>query len=155
MPIPTRLFDVSRFKSPASIFKAVVLLFARSTVEALTNESVAPFNVIVSFDASPSVVLPVTFAVPLTERVEEGAVVPTPTLVFEVSIPNIPPTVNAVAELFRFKLARPEVEVKFNAPVVKVNPFEAVRVEEKRPVPETSKVAPGAVVPIPIVEFDS
>lgn len=43
----------------------------------------------------------------------------------------------------------PEIAVKFKAPVVRVSPFEAVRVEENRPVPVTSRVVPGAVFPIP------
>jgi hypothetical protein len=43
----------------------------------------------------------------------------------------------------------PEVAVKFNAPVVKAKPFEAVKVEENLPVPVTSSAAAGAVVPMP------
>ena len=43
----------------------------------------------------------------------------------------------------------PEVAVRFKAPVVKVKPLEAVRVEENLPVPVMSKVVPGAVVPMP------
>jgi len=47
------------------------------------------------------------------------------------------------------KARAPEVAVRFKAPVVKVKPLEAVRMEEKRPVPITSKVVPGIVVPMP------
>ena len=43
----------------------------------------------------------------------------------------------------------PLEEVRFNAPVVCVKPFEAVRVEENFPVPVTSRVVLGALLPIP------
>lgn len=35
-----------------------------------------------------------------------------------------------------------------------MKPFEAVRVEENRPVPVTSRVVPGAVLPIPMLPAD-
>ncbi len=50
------------------------------------------------------------------------------------------------------KPTAPEVEVKFRAPVVKVKPFEAVKVEEKDPVEENVAAPVTASVP-PIVEL--
>ena len=47
------------------------------------------------------------------------------------------------------KAILPEVPVRDKAPVVNVNPSEAVKVEENLPVPVTSRVVPGLVVPIP------
>ena len=46
----------------------------------------------------------------------------------------------------------PEVPVRFKAPVVKVKPLEAVKVDENLPVPVTSSVVPGFVVPMPTFE---
>jgi hypothetical protein len=97
--------------------------------------------------------------------VPPGAVVPIPIRVLEVSRFSSPDSIlRAVVE----ELARSMVEalVMVMASALKValsstpEPMvvlplmvkspEAVRVEEKRPVPTTSRVVPGAVVPIPI-----
>ena len=43
----------------------------------------------------------------------------------------------------------PLVAVRFSAPVVCVKPLEAVSVEENLPVPVTSRVVPGLVLPMP------
>lgn len=47
------------------------------------------------------------------------------------------------------KLLVPDVDVIFKAPVVNVNPFAAVKVEEKAPVPVTSSVLVGVKLLIP------
>lgn len=53
---------------------------------------------------------------------------------------NVPDVTETVADDKPVELIEPEVEVKLNAPVVMVKPFEAVRVEENLPVPVTSRV---------------
>ena len=155
VPIPTLVLLLSKLSKPFSMFNALVLLLTKSRLVALINDRVAPFMDILSPDASPRVTEPVVLKSPETVSVLVGAVVPTPTLEFEVSIPNSPPTVNAVEEDVSPKLTSPEVEVRDKAPVVRVKPLEAVSVLENLPVPTTSSVAPGNVVPIPIFEEDS
>ncbi len=49
------------------------------------------------------------------------------------------------------RVRAPDVAVRFIAPVVRVRPLEAVRVDENLPVPTTSRVVAGAVVPMPTV----
>ncbi len=84
----------------------------------------------------------------LTWNAAEGAEVPTPTLLLVVSILNVLAlTLKAVVEEENVNPADPERDVRFNAPVVKVNPLEAVKVEAKLPVDE--KVAAPVVVSIP------
>jgi hypothetical protein len=76
--------------------------------------------------------------------------VPIPTREFEVSILKTPDwTLKAVVDESSVSAADPDVEVNDNAPVVRVRPLEAVRVEEKRPVPVTSSLVPGLLLPIP------
>jgi hypothetical protein len=67
-------------------------------------------------------------------------------VVDKVRLAEVVPIVEApkpVAEML------PEVAVRDKAPVVIVNPLEAVKVEENLPVPVTSNVVPGAVFPMP------
>lgn len=65
-----------------------------------------------------------------------------PTLLLKVSTLNVVPFIlKALVSRVRFKLAMPEVEVKFRAPVDKVNPFWAV------------KVPPDVTVPVPVAEI--
>ena len=45
--------------------------------------------------------------------------------------------------------SEPEVAIRLRAPVVKVKPFEAVKVEENLPAPVTSRATVGAVLPMP------
>ena len=78
VPTPTLEFEESRLKSPPSTLSAIDELSAMLTLVALTNDNVAPLIVTVSPLESPKVVLPVMFAVPLTDKVDEGAVVPIP-----------------------------------------------------------------------------
>ena len=150
-----------KLKSPPSKFKASFWVLAKSTCVALANETLAPFTVRESPEASPKVVLPVVSKVPATVKVEVGAVVPIPTFEFEVSMSKTLLTLKAEVAEFRVKATEPEVEVKLSAPVVNVKPFEAVNVEAKEPVepkvtapvafkvPAISRVVEGAVVPMP------
>src|SRR5690242_14887527 len=161
VPIPTLVFEESRFKSPPSIFKARVEVLAISTLVGFTKERLAPFMVTVSFEASPKVLFPVVLNDPPTVKVDEGTVVPIPTLEFEASMSKTLLTLKALLTEFRVKATEPEVEVKLSAPVVNVKPFEAVNVEAKEPVepkvtapvafkvPAISRVVEGAVVPMP------
>jgi hypothetical protein len=161
VPMPTLEFKVFKLKSPPSKFKASFWVLARSTCVALANETLAPFTVSESPDASPKVLFPVVSKVPATVKVEVGAVVPIPTLEFEVSMSKTLLTLKAEVAEFKVKATAPEVEVRLRAPVVKVNPFEAVSVEAKEPVepkvtapvafkvPAISRVVEGAVVPMP------
>ena len=67
-------------------------------------------------------------------------------VVERVKLAEVVPMVEAakpVADMF------PEVEVRLRAPAERVKPLLAVRVEEKLPVPVTSRVVPGAELPIP------
>ena len=77
--------------------------------------------------------------------------VPIPTLLLVVSISKRLFTLNAVADDPRVKSTAPEVEVKFNAPVVKVKPFDAVRspAEVIVPVPEVAMLPDEASPPVP------
>jgi hypothetical protein len=67
-----------------------------------------------------------------------------------VSTPRVSLNVKALVAEESTKPAVPEVEVSDSAPVVKVKPLDAVRVEENLPVPVTSKAkVVGFVFPIP------
>src|SRR5581483_3074422 len=102
---------------------------------------VPPFKARV--DKTPAPPLPTWSIVP-------GLVVLIPTLEFVVSMLNTPElTLKAVVDELRVKAAEPDDEVRLRAPVVSVSPLDAVSVDEKRPVPVTSRFAPGAVVPMP------
>ncbi len=90
VPIPTLVLLLSKFSKPASILRALVLLLAKSKVEALASDKVAALMVSESPLASPMVVLPVVRNVPLTSRVKAGAVVAIPILEFELSIVKRP-----------------------------------------------------------------
>ena len=90
---------------------------------------------------------------PATSNLNPGAVVPIPTRLFELSTSKRLLMLNAVVLVFNVNPTSPDVAVKFKAPVVSVNPLEAVKVEENRPVPATSSLVPGAVVPIPTLEL--
>ena len=161
MPIPTLVLLLSKLRSPDSIFKARVELLAISTFVGFTKERLAPFNVTVSAEASPKVLFPVVLNDPPTVKVLEGTVVPIPTLEFEASMSKTLLTLKALLTELRVSATDPEVEVRLRAPVVKVNPFEAVSVEAKEPVepkvtapvafkvPAISRVVEGAVVPMP------
>src|SRR4029078_3878619 len=104
----------------------------KSTLVALTKDKVEPFKVNESPDVSPRVELPFTvksvenLPAPMTSKATPGAVVPIPTREFKVSTLNSCPIRKAVEEESRPKATSPEVEVKLRAPVVKVNPLEAV-----------------------------
>ena len=91
---------------------------------------------------------------PLMSKAEPGAVVLIPTLELVVSISNTPElTLKAVVDEVRVSPALPAVLVRERVPVVKVRPLEAVSVEENLPVPVTSRVVPGILLPIPTFPF--
>ena len=113
VPIPTLLFNASIERVLASKLRALATL-ARVTVEAAPAER---------FNAPAEV----------SARVPE-VTVDNVKLLDVVEIVDAP---NAVAEI------APEVEVRFNAPAVRVNPVENL------PTPVTSRAVPGAVLPMP------
>jgi len=136
VPIPTLLLVVSKFISPEAILKAVVEV-GKVKVEALPADRFkAPIEVKAKV---PEVAVDM---VKLPEALVHDELPPDD----KVSA-LLPVEMEEADRLERDKA--PLVAVRFKAPVVRVKPLEAVKVEENLPVPVTSRVVEGLVLPIP------
>jgi hypothetical protein len=101
-------------------------------------------------------VVPVAAMPPETSSLVPGAVVPIPTLELVVSMSNRLLTLNAVVEDERVRDADPDVDVRLNAPVVSVNPLDAVRSPALVMVPlPVVEILPDVVTASPAVAVDS
>jgi hypothetical protein len=170
-----------KFRAPAEVkakvpevtVERVRLLLVVLTVEAPNPVAEIAPEVAVRFNAPVVRVKPLeavrvweNLPVPVTSKAAAGAVVPIPILPPGIKAKSTP---EAVTILFgpvpvKVIVVIPEsapavvtfkpVEVKLNEPALRVKPFEAVRVDENEPVPVTSRVAPGKVLPMPTLPCD-